>query len=158
VWRITTGKQAPDSSPQTNFSYLQNDNNVACVVTGEADLECEELTSGDTKKFILPESYRNTSSITSSPDGSRLLIETGEGAFVVTNTDFKEVKTVLTAEQTKDRFINVMWADSANTLLINEIAREEGDADFLPEPLVIKLFDITTGESHRVYKTGEKVD
>lgn len=135
--------------------YLKNNNDVVCARVTPETLQCENIRTGDLKRFILPEVYRDALIIKPSPDGSRLLIETRGNGIVVTDSSFNEIKKIFTPAEIKNRYPTFNWADGSKQLLIREVKREVNDADFLPEPIVVSLLDLESGENRRVYKTGE---
>jgi hypothetical protein len=141
---------------QQNTTYLTNKNNIICSF--DEHLNCEDLQTKSIKSFSVPKQYQGAT-ISSSPDGSKLLIESSEGVDV-TDSNFKNSKTIFSQPKSdkKKRTVLITWANDSNNLLLSEIVREENDADFLPKPLVVKLHNISTGESKTIYKTGENTD
>lgn len=152
---INMTSEEPLKNKVLDQRYLVNQNRVVCM-NEQTNLACEDLESGASQTFTLPKKYRNAT-ISSSPDGSRLLITTAKNGVVVTDTNFVELAVVMTAKQAKARPAVYAWTHDSN-VLISQIGREKNDADFLPEPLVVSLLDVETSESRRIYKTGESKD
>ena len=140
-------------------SYLKNNNHVVCVTVAEkAGLRCENIQTGELRQFNLPEKYR-TGLISPSPDGAKFLIETySDDGVVVTDSNFNKIRKIFKFEDLSKTYPSFTWADGSKQLLIREIKREQNDADFLPPPVVVTMLDLETGESKRVYKTGEGVN
>ncbi len=153
VWKFLTGDNKPQDPA---ISYLTNGNNVVCIVEAN-NLKCEHILTGELKNYAIPSKYNETSVISSSPSEAKLLVEMNDKDVVVTDTNFEEIRKVFDGTNAVEQNSSFSWADDSS-ILISETRREENDADFLPAPLVIHMFNVETGEKRRIYKTGENVD
>jgi len=150
IWKF---QDSDDKVGRVNTSFLSNNNQLLCNAL-DSKLECENLTTGELREFAFPDSFKDASILSASPDGTRLLVVMENQDVVVTNINFEVVRKIFDGTDSRDRFPSFTWAHDANHLLIREIRREQVDADFLPEPIVVNLVNLETGQSRRVYKTG----
>lgn len=138
-------------------SYLKSSNDIICSnIDNGLNIQCQDVQTGEFKLLSLPAVFESAS-ITPHPDGTRLLVESQDGV-VVTDTSFKEIRRVFRSDELTDRYPSFVWGKTSRQLLIREVIREDNDMPELPAPVVIRLLDLETGESRRVFKTGETVD
>lgn len=147
-------------SRQQQASLLTNENSTVCVAnTAELVLTCENLETGATANISIPKKYQG-SIISPSPDGTKLLVMDtvygASGRIVVTDLGFTEVQTVIKGFGSNNESTEYSWSSDSKNIIIYEKKREQGDANFLPVPIVVSMYDLSSGETRRVYKTGEK--
>lgn len=155
AWKMLDGHSSQNSDNTNKKNYFSNSNSIICAVDASL-LHCEDLATGELKEISLPVKFKDALILGANPNGSRILIELASADIVAVDTGFNEVRTVVKAEDRPSEGQSIMWADSEH-ILVSHISREQNDADFLPEPLTIRLINIDTGESRRIYKTGETV-
>lgn len=119
---------------------------VFCVKVGLYSLQCEELGTGQVRKYNLPETLGEISSFSSSPDGSRYFIsawqDSDTGAFkeVVSVFDSK-LKRIATLPEPSGDFTSyrVEWLDNNNLVYLTS-------GYDLNNKSTIKVFDIKAGK------------
>ncbi len=142
-------------------AYRFVNNNSAVCTRNQEQIDCVNVETNQKQTITIPVEYKELTVIEPSHDGTKLLLSLNyypdNSKYVVTNTDFTNPQEVVIPynEQTDPNIVpEVIWGSNSNKLLISKQVREENDADFLPGPLVVWEYVISTKETKRIFKNG----
>lgn len=152
--------ETPDNNKRQ--SYLSNNNDVVCAQVTSATIQCENIQTGELKRFELPEKFRDydgyARGFVTSPDGTKLVIGQQDGVHVV-DSDFNEIIKVEEADPNQDfiRYDNYSWADNEWLVYGGDVKQMDGEYDTGDRRNGIYALNILTGEKKLVLEADPSV-
>lgn len=162
---ILGNKKNDLSVSDESYKFVNNNSAICSPNSAEMKLECVDVNTNKVSTSKIPSEYENLTYVLPSDDGTKLLLglnhEMENAKYVVTDINFNNPQEITLPFAKSSDLVSassIIWGGNSNKLIISKQMREENDADFLPAPLVVWEYDMTTKQSRRIYKNGDNED